>query len=82
MNRPPLRSVSNNGNKPTTTETGRLIAYTVRDYESGGEQKAWWTAIGTARKNKDDSLTVYLDALPLDGKIIIRKETPKEKGHA
>lgn len=62
------------------TKEARLVAYTVRNYESGGEKKSWWTAIGTAKKNKDESLTVYLDALPLDGKVVIRKETPKEGG--
>lgn len=60
----------------TTKPETRLVVYTVKDKEGGG---SWWTKIGTAKKNKDDSLNVYLDALPLDGKLVIRKEEKRER---
>jgi hypothetical protein len=34
--------------------------------------KSFWVRIGTAFVNKDGSETVYLDALPVNGKLQIR----------
>lgn len=48
---------------------------TVRDDESG---KAWWTRVGAAFRNKDGSLSVVLDALPVNGKLQIRKPLPRQ----
>ena len=44
----------------------------------GKDGKSHWTRIGMAFVNKDGSLNVYLDALPLDGKLQIRdrKKSP------
>ena len=40
--------------------------------ERGDGKKAFWTAIGSAWTNKDGSLNLRLDALPVDGKITVR----------
>lgn len=40
--------------------------------ERGEEGKSFWSRIGIAFVNQDDSLNVILDALPLNGKIHIR----------
>lgn len=57
-------------NGPITYEAGdRLNAYTIKEREG---QKAIWTKIGAAWVNKDGSLNVVLDALPLDGKLHLR----------
>jgi len=46
-----------------------LVAFTVT---KRGESESW-QRIGVAFVNKDKSLTIVLNALPLDGRIIIRK---------
>ena len=47
-----------------------LIAYTVRDAEAG--RKAAWRRIGVAfPHDRGSGLTVLLDALPRDGRIVL-----------
>lgn len=49
--------------------------------ERGDQQKSNWSKIGVAFVNKDESLNVILDAIPLAGKIHIRSRSkPKTKG--
>jgi len=58
-----------------------LGAYIIKDYTTrDGEKKSKWMLVGSAFKNNDGSLNVLLDALPLDGKIHIRKIEPKQEG--
>jgi hypothetical protein len=53
------------GDKP------RLIAYAVRD-PVGEEGKATWTRIGAAwAHEKGRGYSVRLDALPVDGRIVL-----------
>ena len=58
------------------------VAYTVGERPGKGRQKAkaWWLKIGVTFLNKDDSETIFLDALPVNGKIILRQ--PIEKPEA
>jgi hypothetical protein len=50
------------------------IAYQVRD----GNDKGFWTRIGVAWATKDGKgYTVQLDAVPLDGRIVLRLNEPK-----
>jgi hypothetical protein len=51
----------------------RLAVYSIREARSG---KVWVRA-GHAFVNRDDSLNVYLDVLPLDGTLHVRE--PGEK---
>ena len=44
--------------------------YTVRN--RGEDKKAYWLAIGSAWTNKDGSFTLKLDALPINGEIVVR----------
>lgn len=44
--------------------------YTVRN--RGEDKKAFWLAIGSAWTNKDGSLSLRLDALPINGEIVLR----------
>jgi hypothetical protein len=39
--------------------------------------RSFWVRIGTAFTNRDGSETVYLDALPVNGKLQIRIVEPK-----
>jgi hypothetical protein len=43
-------------------------------------QKPSWLKIGTAFVNKDESLNVYLNALPIIGEPNIRDAKPGENG--
>jgi hypothetical protein len=52
----------------------RKVVYTI--IESG--EKSFWREIGCAFVNRDDSLTVLLDALPVNGRLHIR-DKPKDK---
>lgn len=66
----------------TTTENKNgkpaFIAYSVREYEAGGEQKSHWAQIGAMWGHKNgDGFSLQLDAVPLDGRIVLRQ--PKEK---
>ena len=56
--------------KPTHT------AYTVRD---NGNGKGFWTRIGSVWAHKSgDGFTVRLDALPVNGEIVIRSKAEDE----
>ena len=56
----------------------RKDVYTIK---TGGKKK-YWVKIGAAFVNKDGSLNVYLDAMPLSGELNIRDakvKSPEEK---
>lgn len=57
------------------TKTPTHSCYTVRP--TGTDKKGFWVEIGAAWTNKDGSLSVKLDALPVNGDMVIqpRKET-------
>ena len=50
--------------------TPDYIVYTIT--ETGAEQKNFWQRVGAAWRNKDDSINVTLNALPLNGKLHLR----------
>ena len=51
-------------------------AYHVREYSEG---KSQWTRIGVAFLNRDQSINVVLDALPITGKVQLRLKDSQEK---
>jgi hypothetical protein len=52
------------------------IAYQVRD---GKENDSFWTRIGVAWATKDGKgFTIQLNALPLDGRIVLREPESRE----
>ena len=55
------------------TETKKKIAYVIT--ERGG--KSYWTRIGVAFTNRDGSLNVKLEALPVSGELQIREDEPR-----
>lgn len=60
----------------------QLIVYSVLEKKGGNV----WVKVGKAFVNRDDSLNVYLDALPMQGKLHLRekpagKETSREEQH-
>jgi hypothetical protein len=50
------------------------VAYQVRDT---GQGKGYWTRIGAAWTNRDGSFSVQLEALPLDGRLVLRVPEPQ-----
>lgn len=72
---------------PTTTTQGdhmaqpTFIVYTVTEYTVGTEKRSKWRECGAAFQHKDgEGLDVILDALPVNGRLTLRK--PKEKEDA
>ena len=66
------QQAANNGASSTAPS---LVAYQVREVKEG---KDFWTRIGSAWSHKDGKgFTVQLDAVPLDGRITLRR--PEEK---
>jgi hypothetical protein len=58
-----------------TKETGgkRLAVYAIN--EKDGDRAAWWQKIGLAFQNRDGSIGIYLDALPLGtNKLQVREQ--------
>lgn len=53
----------------------RKAVYTILERE--GNNRSYWLRLGTAYINRDDSLTVYLNALPVNNKLHIR-ELPEQ----
>ena len=51
----------------------RKDVYTIKSRED----KNYWIKIGSAFVNKDGSLQVYLDAMPLSGELNIREAKVK-----
>lgn len=49
--------------------------YVITEREE--DRKANWSRIGVAFVNRDDSLNVILDAIPITGKLHIRDRSPK-----
>lgn len=54
----------------------KRVAYTVVER---GEGKSFWLRVGTAFENRDGSLNVYLDAIPVNGRLQIREYQPDEE---
>ena len=54
----------------TNNEKKAKAVYMIKDGKDG--DKSYWTKIGVAFVNKDESLTVVLDAVPVDGRLHIR----------
>jgi hypothetical protein len=58
-------------NKPTH------LVYHVRD--NGDSDKSFWTRVGAAWKHQDGKgFNVTLDAVPLDGRLVLREASEKD----
>ncbi len=65
---------------PSAAGVARKIVYTVT--ERG--ERSFWTKVGAAFPNRDGSMTVRLEAVPVNGILQIRDEEPgpRQKGGA
>ena len=55
-------------------QTQMKIAYALTERDG----KTYWNRCGVAFENKDRSLTIQLDALPVSGRLQIREDEPRE----
>lgn len=58
----------------TTTKRVRAVYAIV----SKPDSKSVWLRVGSAFENRDGSVTVLLDAMPIGGKLQIRDYQPRE----
>ncbi len=66
-------------NEATNGKPAMLTAFTVRKYQQGKIERTHWLAIGQALSHKDgEGFDIVLQALPVDGRIVLRKSLPKE----
>lgn len=62
----------------TAPEAIRFDAFSVREYEAGGETKHEWLKVGTAWPHQDGKgFRVVLTATPVDGVVVLRAIEPK-----
>ncbi len=55
-------------------ETGkRLSVFSIRQGKNG----SIWVRAGWAEVNRDDSVNLFLDVLPIDGKLHVRESTER-----
>lgn len=53
----------------------RLAVYAINEKDKDGEKASWWQKIGLAFTNRDGSIAIYLDALPLGtNKLQVREQ--------
>ena len=50
--------------------------------EREGLEKNYWMKVGVAFVNRDESLNIYLDAMPIGGQLQVRERRPKNKDAA
>lgn len=60
-------------------ERTTLEVFTVIEPRNEGG-KSFWCRIGSAWVNRDRSITVRLNALPVNGELVIKK--PRERGES
>ena len=46
--------------------------FAIYESKAAGRERSRWVRVGVAFDNKDSSITVLLDALPLSGRLQIR----------
>jgi len=59
-----------NTNSNSGPNKDRLDAFTIVEREGS---KPFWVKIGAAFENRDGSVNLYLDALPINGKVQLRR---------
>jgi hypothetical protein len=64
---------------PGASGGGRKLLAAFAITERKGFDKPFWNRVGTAFHNRDGSINIYLDALPLQGKLQLREETQRDK---
>lgn len=59
----------------------RYQVFSIKEHAGeNGERKSIWVRAGSAWVNRDSSINIYLDVLPLDGKLHVREVEPQQLG--
>ncbi|NEO33493.1 MAG: hypothetical protein F6K36_24325 [Symploca sp. SIO3C6] len=68
-----------NGNKESTSTKKKPTHEVFQVIDAGGDNK-YWNRIGAAWLHDDEAgVSVVLNAVPIDGRLVIRKAKQKEK---
>jgi hypothetical protein len=80
-NPPPVRRDSMATESANLNASERYDVFVVENYEDGaGAEKSDWSRIGVAFPHKDsDGLNVELRAIPVSGKLVIRRHVVKAR---
>ena len=60
----------------------RLQVFSIKETVEKEEKRTLWVKAGTAWVNRDGSLNVYLDVLPLDGKLHVREAVEEKRAES
>jgi hypothetical protein len=55
------------------------VALNIIERGEGEAMKTYWSRVGRAFHNRDGSVNIYLDSVPLGGKIQIREDDRERK---
>jgi hypothetical protein len=72
------RSVRKSSEKEAKMEASSKKMQAVYTVVPRAEGRDLWLRIGSAFPNRDGSLTVYLDAVPINGRLQIREYQPRD----
>jgi hypothetical protein len=61
------------------TSTRKSVFTIIEKTQPGSEQKSYWVRIGSGWVNRDGSLNLKLDALPVNGMIHVRDYVSEEE---
>ena len=60
--------------------TMKAVWTIVERAQPGGPTKSYWTRVGVGFVNRDGSLNLHLDAIPINGKLQVREwEAPRQE---
>jgi hypothetical protein len=57
----------------------KIVWAVVERTQSGSAAKSFWTRVGVGFVNRDGSLTLRLDAIPLSGRLQVREWEPMDR---
>ncbi len=59
----------------------RYQVFSIKEILEQNEKKSVWVKAGSAWVNRDGSMNVYLDVLPLDGKLHVREALDERRAN-
>jgi hypothetical protein len=60
--------------------TMKAVWTIVERAQQGGPTKSYWTRVGVGFVNRDGSMNLHLDAIPISGKLQVREwEAPRQE---
>jgi len=72
-----MNNHNSNGDNGKNENRSMKIVYTIVEDKQRG--KSFWNRVGVAFQNRDGSLNLKLDALPVNGTLQVRDWEPREE---